>query len=185
MHNPGGFGLNPPSSAFGPVLVGMPGSGKTTVGAIGARALGMQCIDTDNVIAEQQGITVPRIIERLGESRFREIERAVAAQALGVAGAVVATGGGIVVHEDLHPILCSRRTVWLHADPALLACRMDRSDHPLLSGEPMEQRLRMVLAVREPLYRKVSSLRVETTDVDPEGVAKLIVGWLERSTADN
>jgi shikimate kinase len=183
MRDPGAFDSGRGTSigsAFGPVLVGMPGSGKTTIGALVARAIGMKCIDTDREIAQQAGMSVAEIIAQLGEDRFREMERVVSAHALGVAGAVVATGGGIVLHEELHPMLSSRRTVWLHAQPEVLASRIEVSEHPLLRGGPMQQQLQRTLELREPLYRKVSSLRVETTDVDPESVAKLIVTWLDR-----
>jgi shikimate kinase len=166
---------------FGPVLVGMPGSGKTTVGALVAQALAMVFIDLDAAIAEQTGESVAGLIVRLGEDRFREIERRVALEALGAEGAVVSTGGGTVLHEPLHPILRDRCTVWLDATPAVLAGRIVESDHPLLTMRPLQRAVDGLLVVREPLYRKVSSQRIMTDNLDPASVASQVLGWFRRS----
>ncbi len=82
------------------VLIGMPGSGKTTVGTLLAQRMGRPLIDTDQAIVEQEGKTISRIFSESGEDGFREIESRVVAQAAGQTGVIIATGGGVVLRAE-------------------------------------------------------------------------------------
>jgi len=82
------------------VLIGMPSSGKSTVGDILAARFGRACVDTDRVIEANEGVSIPQIFAEKGESAFREKEAATVAEVSLSGGVVIATGGGVVLRED-------------------------------------------------------------------------------------
>ena len=82
------------------VLTGMPGAGKSTVGALLAKMCGKSLTDTDSRIVQQQGVSIPEIFEQVGESGFRDIEQQVTAQVAAQNGQVISTGGGVILRDD-------------------------------------------------------------------------------------
>jgi shikimate kinase len=139
------------------VLIGLMGSGKTTVGRIVAERLRRPFVDTDAEIERIDGRTVRAIFAEDGEPAFREIEAAVLAAALASAKpAVIAAAGGVVLSAANRAELGSGRcrVVWLLADPAALLVRVQHGGHrPLLDGDAEAALLKMA-AEREPLYRQ-------------------------------
>lgn len=141
------------------MLVGLPGTGKTTVGRALARALGEEFSDTDEVFAEREGETVQDFLRGHGEPRFRERELDALMVALARAG-VVATGGGIVTTPGARAVLEKEFTVWLTCPDDELLVRVAEGDRPLLGDQPRDQ-LERLRAEREPWYGEVSRVRVD------------------------
>ena len=135
------------------VLIGMMGCGKSTVGALLARRLGWELVDTDQYIQRALGRTIPDIFAREGEAFFRAQEQ-LAAQALGRReDLVIACGGGLPTREDsIAALKGSGTVVWLRRDPGETYDSLDRSGRPLAQQgrEDFIQRFQQ----REPIYRK-------------------------------
>lgn len=109
------------------VLIGMPGSGKTTVGGILARRMGRTLVDTDDMIRAQTGKTIPQIFEEQGEEGFRELESRAVAEAAGMTGVVIATGGGVVLRaENLRSLRQNGRLYFLDRPLEMLVPTRDR-----------------------------------------------------------
>jgi shikimate kinase len=147
-------------------LVGMPGSGKSTVGRHVARHLGWTFVDTDHVIEQRIGCSIREYFELHGESAFRDVEQGVIADTLATAhDRVVATGGGAVLRAANREALRARAAVfYLRSTPEELARRLRHDTHrPLLQGsaDPLK-RLRALFAERDPLYRTTAHYVVET-----------------------
>ena len=121
------------------VLIGMPGSGKSTVGALLADRLGRPVLDTDEMIIRAAGKPIAQIFEELGEEGFRELEQSAVAQAAKATGAIIATGGGVILRtENLHRLRQNGRIYFLDRPLEQLAPTADR---PLSqTEEAMRQR---------------------------------------------
>ena len=128
------------------MLIGMPGSGKSTVGAALAEKLGRSLADLDELIVEKAGCSIPEIFEKDGEEGFRRIEHQVLCQVSKESGLVIATGGGVVTRpENIDPMRQNSLIVWLLRDTALLP----------KDGRPLSQKnsLTEMFKIREPMYR--------------------------------
>ncbi len=128
------------------MLIGMPGSGKSTVGAALAESLGRRLVDVDERIVEMAGCSIPEIFAKDGEEGFRQIEHQALCEVSKESGLVIATGGGVVTRpENLDPMRQNSLIVWLLRDTALLP----------KDGRPLSQAnsLTKMFKVREPLYR--------------------------------
>ena len=128
------------------MLIGMPGSGKSTVGAALAESLGRKLVDVDERIVELAGCSIPEIFEKEGEEGFRRIEHLALCQVSKESGLVIATGGGVVTRpENMDPMRQNSLIVWLLRDTALLP----RDGRPLSQTNSLTE----MFKVREPLYR--------------------------------
>jgi shikimate kinase len=138
------------------VLVGMMGSGKTSVGRLAAERLHRPFVDTDALIEARTGRTVRQIFVEDGEAAFRDAEVDALADSLASAEpSVIAAAGGVVLRPENRAALkrARARVIWLCADPELLAERARSGGHrPLLDADP-EGMLRTMWAERESLYR--------------------------------
>jgi shikimate kinase len=131
-----------------------------------AQALDLPFKDADDEIERAAGLTIPDIFALRGEAEFREGERRVIARLLDDPPHVLATGGGAFVNPDTRAQMRNRGaiTIWLKADPEVLARRVGRKDNrPLLRGKDPRQALTELLAAREPAYRQ-ADLIVESND---------------------
>ncbi|MBU3076369.1 shikimate kinase [Sphingomonas quercus] len=137
------------------VLVGMMGSGKSTVGRRLAARLRLPFVDADHEIERAAGLTVQEIFDRLGEAEFRDGERRVIARLIEGAPKVIATGGGAFMHPETRALILEKTTaIWLRADIDVLADRVGRRDgRPLLKGKDPRVVLAELAKVREPIYR--------------------------------
>ncbi len=146
------------------VLVGPMGAGKTSIGRRVADRFGLQFVDADHHIEQQHGTTIAAIFEHVGEAGFRERERAALADLLARQGQLIATGGGAVLDAESRRVMRERGfVVYLTAsiDAQLRRLARDRS-RPLLQRGDREQVLRDLAAHREPLYRDVADLVMDT-----------------------
>ncbi len=174
------------------VLTGFRASGKSRVGRLLARELGWRFIDTDDLLCERSGATIARMVETRGWDWFRAREERLLAELAGEKAAVIATGGGAVLHRQSWELL--RRgslVVWLRAAPGILLRRLNadsrsRDQRPSLSGGSVADEVRTLLAERTPLYRQGSDLAVDTDVRAPEAIAREILnhGW-SRMDTDN
>lgn len=141
-------------------LIGMMGSGKSSVGKILARELGYRFFDTDDLIERVAGESVSSIFACQGEPAFRDLETQVLSQLAGCIRSAIATGGGIVLARKNWSYLHQGLTIWLDAPPEVLLERLryDRS-RPLLQAPDPAAKLTELLAQRRPLYAR-ADLRV-------------------------
>ena len=150
-----------PSNIF---LVGFMGSGKSTVGQQLAAELGKEFFDCDRVLEERTGVDIPYIFDLEGETGFRRREAAVLRELAGKRGIVLSTGGGVVGDPDNRRALATNGfVIYLHAPAELLHQRTSRDrNRPMLYADDPRTRIDELLAVRDPLYREVADLVVET-----------------------
>ena len=158
------------------VLVGMPGSGKTTVGRDLAKRLGLRFVDTDHEIEARTGVKIPTIFEIEGEDGFRKRETQTLDDLTRESNMVLATGGGAVIRPENRALLRERAVVvFLSVPPPILweRTRHDRS-RPLLQVSDPRGRLEELLKVRGPYYREVAHIIVEGGRGTPHAMVKLI-----------
>lgn len=166
------------------VLVGPPGSGKTTVGRVLAQMLGVELRDTDQAIEVQQGQSISDIFMDQGEPRFRELERAEVASSLATHVGVLSLGGGAVMDPITSAALAGHIVVFLDVGIADAAKRVgfDRS-RPLLALNPRAQWIQMMDA-RRPTYERLATFSVQTAGRMPQDVAAEIVERLGTDQAE-
>lgn len=157
-------------------LVGMMGSGKSTVGRPLAEALGYRFLDADTALEGVAGRTIPEIFASDGETGFRDLETAVLGELSAWHSLVVATGGGVVTRPQNWGHLRQGVVVWLDAPAERLLARLrkDPSPRPLLNSADPEGRLRALLAQRLPLYGQ-ADLRIPQGDEPAREVAEHVL----------
>jgi shikimate kinase len=163
--------------------VGLPGVGKSTVGAALAANLGVDFVDSDDLILEATGRTTGQIIVDDGLEAAREIEATVVIDTLLDFGGVFSLGGGAVTTESVRQALADSRVtvVLLTASQDELLARIGTTTHrPLLAGDPAA-RLAELAEEREPFYTEVATLTVETDGLDVADIAQDIAAQLEAS----
>jgi shikimate kinase len=168
-------------AATGPVvvLIGPPGSGKTTVGQALAAALGVELHDTDWAIEAQQGRSISDIFLDDGEAVFRELEAAEVAASLASRRGVLSLGGGAVMDPTTAAALAGHTVVFLDVSIADAADRVGfNRSRPLLSVNPRAQWTAM-MAVRRPTYERLATFRVQTNGRAPRDIADEIAARLE------
>ena len=156
------------------VFCGTAGSGKTTVGALVARALGREFIDVDRLVERAAGVSVQAIFARDGEAVFRAHERAAVVRALAEPKpAVISLGGGALENDATFADARRHTLVWLKATVPTLATRLSgNGERPLLTGDPLAK-LHALAAAREPRYRQ-AHLIVDAS-LAPKGVAASVL----------
>jgi shikimate kinase len=160
------------------VLIGPPGSGKSTVGPLLARRLGTGFLDTDAEVEQAAGKPVSEIFIEDGEQAFRALERDAVASALAGHRGVVAVGGGAVMDPGTRRLLDGLPVIYLETGFAELAGRVGLNQaRPLLLGNP-RARLRALLDQRLPVYARLARLTVATDGRAPDEIAAEIQGRL-------
>jgi shikimate kinase len=162
-------------------LVGMMGAGKTTVGRLLARRMKLRFLDSDREIERRCGVTIPLIFEVEGEAGFRAREQQVIEELARLTGIVLATGGGAVLGAANRRALATGGTVvYLNARPEDLyeRVRQDKNRPLLATADPLA-RLRELHAERDPLYRAVADLVVDSGAQSPQLLARELAHRLE------
>ena len=164
------------------VLVGLPGSGKSTIGRRLAKALGVGMLDTDAAIEELTGRTIADIFATDGEQEFRRIEEGVVRTALAEHDGVVSLGGGAVTSSGVCEALVGHTVIYLEISAVEGVRRTGGNTvRPLLAGPDRATKYRDLMAKRAPLYRRVATLRVDTNRRNPGAVVRYIVSRLQGS----
>jgi shikimate kinase len=167
------------------VLVGLMGTGKTTVGRRLAARLGRELVDSDALIEARTGRTVRDIFRDEGEDAFRTLETAALRDALeATQPRVIAAAGGVVLSADNRAALrdADAVVVWLRADPALLLQRVRSGAHrPLLDDDPAGTLQRMSVE-REPLYREVADAVVEVGNGPVDDAVDAVLAAVDQVT---
>jgi shikimate kinase len=163
-------------------LIGLPGSGKSTVGRQLARRLDLPFIDSDVAIEHRIGCSIREYFEREGEDSFRDAEEAAIADLLsGTQSGVLSTGGGTILRQrNRDRLRASGYVVYLRSSPEEVFKRLrnDRNRPLLQVGDPL-QRLRDLFTVRDPLYRETAHFVVETGRPSVATLVNMIVMQLE------
>jgi shikimate kinase len=160
--------------------VGLPGSGKSTIGRRLSKALGVSLLDTDAAIEERTGRTIADIFATDGEAEFRRIEEEVIRAALEEHDGVLSLGGGAVTSPGVCAALAGHTVVYLEISAAEGVRRTGGNTvRPLLAGPDRAEKFRELMSKRIPLYRRVATIRVDTNRRNPGAVVRYIVSRLQ------
>jgi shikimate kinase len=167
------------------VLVGMPGSGKSSIGRRLGQRLGLDFADADAEIERAANMTIPELFETKGEEAFRQGEQKVIARLLESGSQVIATGGGAFMSADTRSRIRERGiSIWLKADVETLFKRVKRkSNRPLLQTADPEATLRNMLVAREATYAE-ADLCITSCEVPHETVVEEIVSRLDKALGE-
>lgn len=169
-------------------LVGLMGSGKSSVGKRLAQVLDLPFRDADEEVETAAGRSIPEIFEQMGEAAFRDGERRVIARLLEGPPIVLATGGGAFINPETRALIKAKSvSVWLKADLSILARRVARKDNrPLLTGKDPMMVLQEQAAARYPAYSE-ADISVETGEaahqVTVDQVIRALSDWRARASA--
>lgn len=161
-------------------MIGPMGAGKSSIGKKLSRRLGVRFLDTDRLLVQRHG-PVAEIFATQGEPRFRELEREVVAEALASTG-VVSLGGGAVLDPLTRERLRGASVVLLTVTPEAVADRLAGSSRPLLAQGGMDA-WRAIALEREPVYRSLADVVVDTSRRPVSHVVDDVVAWLAAATA--
>lgn len=162
------------------ILIGFMGSGKSAVGHQLARELGMDYLDTDEVIERTEKTSISRLFAGKGEAYFRDLETEVVRTLEDYDNFVISTGGGMVLRDENVRLLKEiGPLVLLWADPGVIHERVRKQTHrPLLKVKDPRAEISRILGKRAPLYKKVADHVVNTDKLDVDGCVKEIKEWL-------
>jgi len=168
------------------IFTGFRGTGKSAVGRKIAELIDFNFIDTDDTLEIELGCTVCEYVKRAGWPAFREQERLLLARLAGVRQAVIATGGGAIMHQaEWQGLRQNSRVIWLRATAATIRQRLDQdcetaTQRPSLTGcDPLAE-IESVLAEREPLYRAGSDVSIDTNGRIQDEIVALIREFLAK-----
>lgn len=171
------------------ILIGLMGSGKTTVGRRLAKKIGCVFIDTDDVVREVAGATVREIFERGGEDLFREYESVALMQILTdkTPRIIAAAGGVVLVAKNREAIENSGAyVVWLQADTTALVERVASGTHRPLLSDDAPATLKAMSIAREKLYAGLATTRIDTNNKSVKSVAeRMLVGLIAKGVVTN
>lgn len=161
------------------ILVGMPGSGKTTVASELKKITGFRVVDTDALIVERHG-EINEIFRTLGEKTFRDYESEIIAEVCKLSGAIISTGGGSVLREENARLMknCGK-IVYLRASvETILKRTATDNSRPLLAGEKRKN-IERLLSAREEIYSGCADIAVDADGLSPKEIASKITELLK------
>lgn len=163
------------------VLVGLMGSGKSTIGRKVAQAIGLTFFDADNEIESAARMSIPELFEVYGETEFRALEQRVILRLVNDEGGVISTGGGAFINQEIRSaVKKSAVSLWLDAEIDLLMERVQkRPGRPLLQTEDPRATMQKLMDDRYPIYRE-ADLTVVSQDISKEDIAREVVLTLLR-----
>jgi len=169
-------------------LIGFMGTGKTAVGQILAEKLKLKFIETDTLIKEETGKTIPQIFADVGEEGFRELEIEAAKQAARKKKTVIACGGGLVLNRiNIDRLKKNAVIVHLTASPGETLKRVQRQagERPLLDVENPLEAIRDMIKFRRPFYERAADIRINTNKMTPEAVAEEIIRKIRENAGND
>ncbi len=148
------------------ILIGLMGAGKTTLGRQLASELQLDFYDSDQLICERTGVSIPTIFELEGEEGFRHREKTVINELVQLNNIIIATGGGTVLNaENRYKLQKNGHVIYLHAHPQILLSRIQNDrNRPLLQVEDPLLKLQQLYVQRDPIYRETAHLIIEAND---------------------
>ena len=155
----------------------MPGSGKSTVGKILSRMLCMPLVDTDALVEQTAGKTIPALFAQEGEAAFRDRETAAARQAAALDNTVIATGGGIVLRPENMEALAATGMIFFRDRDLEDILGEDHMGRPLVGRDP--EKLRILYTQRIELYRKYAQYIISNTKTAEEAAARIAALYRE------
>jgi shikimate kinase len=165
------------------VLVGFMGSGKSSVGRILSSLTGFALVDTDTLVAQEAGQSIPAIFKQHGEEHFRALETKVLQSLVGRIGLIIATGGGIITLEENRKLLPQiGPVVWLDASPDHLYQRVKHSKRPLLQTADPRRTVEELYRAREHLYREAAAVRIDSTTLTHRQTAQAVLATLQQQS---
>lgn len=159
------------------VLIGMPGSGKSTVGKILSKMLCMPLVDTDALVEQTAGKTIPELFAQEGERAFRNRETAAARQAAKLDNTVIATGGGIILRPENMEALAATGLIFFRDRDLEDIIGEDHMGRPLVGKDP--DKLRILYTQRIDLYRKYAQYTISDTKTAEEAAARIAALYRE------
>jgi shikimate kinase len=168
------------------IFTGYRCTGKTSAGRRLAQLLGCAFYDADDLIINKTGQSVEQIVAEKGWPAFREVERAVILELSGKDNCVIAPGGGAVLDErNIEALKKNGLFIWLVADTATIVRRLNKDQaggapRPSLSGKPVALEVQEVLAQREPIYRRIADLIIDTSTLTVDEVVETIAPKLKK-----
>ena len=159
------------------VLIGMPGSGKSTVGKILSKMLCMPLVDTDALVEQTAGKTIPELFAQEGERAFRDRETAAARQAAELDNTVIATGGGIILRPENMEALAATGLIFFRDRDLEDIIGEDHMGRPLVGKDP--DKLRILYTQRIDLYRKYAQYTISDTKTAEEAAVRIAALYRE------
>ena len=162
------------------ILIGPMGSGKTSTGRILAKEMGFDFLDTDEEVVERTGVSIAYIFDVEGETGFREREHQALMKFLDNDNVVIATGGGIITHDESRAIIQShKRVIYLKTSIEKQIERATVSEkRPLLIDTDPASKLQELMLTREPLYEEISDIKIDTDERKLNEIALEIIDRL-------
>lgn len=160
------------------VLIGYRGTGKSEVGALLGKRLGMSCIGMDAKIVEKSGMPIPEIVEKYGWPKFRDIESEVVQELAELDNIVIDTGGGVIERpENIETLQKNSLIFWLKASVDTIVSRIqeDAGRPALTSGKTFIEEVEEVLERRIPKYKSAAQYEIDTDELTQEQVAERII----------
>lgn len=154
------------------ILIGMMGSGKSTIGKVLASAIDANFLDMDAMIEKREGTSISKIFEEKGESYFRALEHLMAKELEHKDNVVIATGGGVVINESTMAALSAKGTVvYLHIPVVSIVKRLEGdTQRPLLQNTSLKDKLEQVYSDRKSLYKKYADVILTVEDKSVETI---------------
>ena len=174
------------SSQVHPVLIGLMGCGKSSIGRRLAKNTGLKFVDLDHYIVEKAGKTIPEIFAQQGEEVFRDLESEALREVLGTP-AVIATGGGVVMREENRLMLETHAPViWLKSSLEFLANRIEGdSNRPLIAGRDALTTLQQLAEIRYPYYTQCADYILHRGAMNKAASLKAVLEYLRSWQYEN
>lgn len=167
-------------------LIGFMGTGKTSVGKILSKTLKMKLVGTDDLIVGLAGKSINEVFEQDGEQRFRKLEIEVVKRISDEKESVIDCGGGIVLNRvNINRLKKNAKIILLTASPEVVLKRVsiDNEERPLLNTHNRSDRIKKLLAFREPLYRESADFEINTSNLGVDQVVEKILEFLGKVNA--